>query len=253
MAPIWIAAQAADIAMYQVKAAGRNAWMFFESRMNEEVRTRHRLETDMRLALEHGQFELHFQPQFDIDGGRVIAWEALLRWNHPQRGWIEPTEFIPVAEETGMILPLGEWVLETACREAVAWASRRHGEERVAVNLSPRQFDHPGRRWCASSTTPACRTAGAEVTESALMANTPKVQEALRALKALGVMTSMISAPATSLGYLGSLPWIGSRSTAPFRSTWRTSRTMPPCCGGLPSAGAGGGGRGSKPATSWPS
>lgn len=202
--------QAADIAMYQVKAAGRNAWMFFESRMNEEVRTRHRLETDLRLALEQEQFELYYQPQFDVDGGRVIAWEALLRWNHPQHGWIEPSEFIPVAEENGMILPLGEWVLESACREAVAWSRRRHGEERIAVNLSPRQFEHPTLidvvvRILKDTGLPPHRLE-LEVTESALMVNTPKVQETLCALKALGIHLTLddFGTGYSSLGYLSS-------------------------------------------------
>ncbi len=202
--------QAADIAMYQVKAAGRNAWMFFEARMNEEVRTRHQLEIDLRRALAEKQFELHYQPQFDVDGARVIAWEALLRWQHPERGWIEPTEFIPVAEDTGMILPLGEWVLEAACREAMDWTVRRGDGERVAVNLSPRQFDQPAlvdvvARVLKDTGLPANRLE-LEVTESALMANTPKVRETLLGLKALGVHLTLddFGTGYSSLGYLSS-------------------------------------------------
>ncbi|MFZ2855839.1 MAG: EAL domain-containing protein [Rhodocyclaceae bacterium] len=201
--------QAADIAMYQVKAAGRNAWMFFESRMNDEVRSRHRLETDMRLALERGEFQLHYQPQFDVDGCRVIAWEALLRWQHPERGWIEPCDFIPVAEEIGLILPLGEWVLEAACREAMSWTNLRQGNERVAVNVSARQLEQAAfldivTRVLRDTGLPAERLE-LELTESALMNNTPRVQQTLHSLKDLGVHLTLddFGTGYSSLAYLG--------------------------------------------------
>jgi len=202
--------QAADIAMYQVKAAGRNAWMFFESRMNEEVRSRHKLETDLRRALVRHEFELHYQPQYDIGGGHVIAWEALLRWNHPEQGWIEPSHFIPVAEEIGLILPLGEWVLETACREAASWAGGRQGHERIAVNLSAHQFEQPS---LVSMVTRVLKDTGLaperlelELTESTLMSNTSKVQETLGGLKALGVHLTLddFGTGYSSLAYLSS-------------------------------------------------
>ncbi|OMG56424.1 hypothetical protein BJN45_02060 [Azonexus hydrophilus] len=200
--------QAADIAMYQVKAAGRNAWMFFESRMNDEVRIRHRLETDLRLALERGEFQLHYQPQFDVDGDEVIAWEALLRWQHPLHGWIEPADFIPVAEDIGLILPLGEWVLEAACREAVKWTDQRYGNERVAVNVSARQLEQGD---LAGIVARILRETGLapgrlelELTESALMSNTPRVQQTLRDLKALGVHLTLddFGTGYSSLAYL---------------------------------------------------
>ena len=202
--------QAADIAMYQVKAAGRNAWMFFESRMNEEVRSRHKLETDLRRALVRHEFELHYQPQYDIGGGHVIAWEALLRWNHPEQGWIEPSHFIPVAEEIGLILPLGEWVLETACREAASWAGGRQGHERIAVNLSAHQFEQPS---LVGMVTRVLKDTGLaperlelELTESTLMSNTTKVQETLGGLKALGVHLTLddFGTGYSSLAYLSS-------------------------------------------------
>ena len=187
--------QAADIAMYQVKAAGRNAWMFFEARMNDEVRARHRLERDMRLALERKEFQLHYQPQFEVGGGRVIGWEALLRWQHPEHGWIEPCDFIPVAEEIGLILPLGEWVLEAACREAVRWTHQRQGNERVAVNVSPRQLEQAALveivTRVLSDTGLAPHRLELELTESALMTNTPRVQQTLRGLKDLGVYLTL--------------------------------------------------------------
>lgn len=200
--------QAADIAMYQVKAAGRNAWMFYESHMNDEVRIRHRLETDLRLALERGELQLHYQPQFDVGGDEVVAWEALLRWQHPQHGWIEPADFIPVAEEIGLILPLGEWVLQTACREAVKWTGQRRGNERVAVNVSARQLEHGD---LAGIVARILRETGLapgrlelELTESALMSNTPRVQQTLRDLKVLGVHLTLddFGTGYSSLAYL---------------------------------------------------
>jgi diguanylate cyclase (GGDEF)-like protein/PAS domain S-box-containing protein len=200
--------QAADIAMYQVKAAGRNAWMFFESRMNEEVRIRHRLETDLRLALERGEFLLHYQPQFNVGGDEVIAWEALLRWRHPQHGWIEPADFIPVAEDIGLIVPLGEWVLSAACREAVKWTGQRRGNERLAVNVSARQLEQGdlavvvARILRESGLAPA--RLELELTESALMSNTVRVQQTLRDLKALGVHLTLddFGTGYSSLAYL---------------------------------------------------
>ncbi|MCK9283197.1 MAG: EAL domain-containing protein [Rhodocyclaceae bacterium] len=202
--------QAADIAMYQVKAAGRNAWMFFEARMNDEVRLRHQLEADMRLAMERQEFEVYFQPQFDIGGGGVVAWEALLRWQHPQRGWIDPGEFIPVAEESGLIVALGEWVIATACRQAVAWLDCRAPCERVAVNLSPRQIEQSNLLEVVAG---VLRDTGLppqrlelELTEAALMNDTPKVQETLAGFKALGVRLTLddFGTGYSSLSYLSS-------------------------------------------------
>lgn len=187
--------KAADIAMYQVKADGRNGWRFFEQRMDTAVRARRQLEADLRTALKDGQLALHYQPQFDVGGAHVIAWEALLRWHHPTRGQIDPAEFIPLAEETGLIVPIGAWVLETACREAMAWSIQRGSTERVAVNISARQIERPefvdellailGRTGM-----PAARLE-LELTESALFANTLHIRDALERLKALGVQLTL--------------------------------------------------------------
>jgi len=200
--------QAADIAMYQVKASGRNAWTFYEARMNEAVRSRHQLETEMREALERREFQLHYQPQYDVGGDRVVAWEALLRWPHLERGWVEPSEFIPVAEEMGLIQPLGEWVLATACKEAASWNGRRPDHERVAVNVSSRQFDQGNlvetvRRVLEETGLPPHKLE-LELTESALMGNTPSVQATLKGLKALGVHLTLddFGTGYSSLGYL---------------------------------------------------
>ncbi len=130
----------ADLAMYQAKTAGRNRLRFFDPSMQAVVNARASLERDMSLAIAQQQFELYYQPQVD-QRGRVIGAEALLRWPHPQRGMVSPASFIPLAEETGHILPLGQWVLETACRQLVAWSQHPLLEQIVvAVNVSARQF-----------------------------------------------------------------------------------------------------------------
>jgi diguanylate cyclase (GGDEF)-like protein/PAS domain S-box-containing protein len=133
----------ADLAMYQAKAAGRNGMSFFDPAMQARVSARAELEADMRRALNHGEFLLHYQPQLSVDG-RVIGVEALVRWNHPQRGLVPPVEFIPVAEDTNMILHLGRWVMEEACRLQARWGGdpRTAGLE-MAINVSPSQFHRP--------------------------------------------------------------------------------------------------------------
>ncbi len=187
--------KAADIAMYQVKAAERNGWRFFEPKMDEEVRRRQRLAADLRAALAGRQLALHYQPQLDVGGRRVIAWEALLRWNHPELGQIGPEEFIPIAEETGLIVPIGAWVLETACRDAVAWSARRGDAESIAVNVSARQIEHgdftAGLVAILARTGLPARRLELELTESALFGDTPRVRATLDGLRALGVRLTL--------------------------------------------------------------
>ncbi len=133
----------ADLAMYQAKAAGRNALRFYDPLMQAAVHQRVTLELDMRIGLEQGQFELFYQPQMDRE--RIIGCEALLRWHHPQDGFVAPASFIPLAEETGLILPLGEWVLRAACAQLARWAQDPvFAHLSLAVNVSPRQFHQPG-------------------------------------------------------------------------------------------------------------
>src|SRR5262249_12250702 len=126
----------ADLALYRAKADGRNTYRFFEAEMDARAQARRSLELDLRAALVKGEFQLYFQPILSIAGNEIIAFEALVRWIHPVRGLIAPSAFIPLAEETGLIVPLGEWVLRQACREAARWPESIH----VAVNLSPVQF-----------------------------------------------------------------------------------------------------------------
>lgn len=134
--------QQADIAMYQAKAAGRNAMFFFAPALQASVNARVALEKDLRQAIHDNQFSLYYQPQ--IDRGLLTGAEALLRWRHPERGIVTPEDFVPLAEETGLIFPLGNWVLETACGQIAAWANRPEGQHlSVAVNVSAREFRQP--------------------------------------------------------------------------------------------------------------
>ncbi len=129
----------ADIAMYRAKSAGRNAFRFFDAQMNANVTEHLQLVDWIRLGLQRGEFALHYQPQVELGSGRVIGAEALLRWRHPERGMISPAQFIPVAEQSGQIIELGNWVLREACRTAAAWRAVGLGELVVSVNLSPVQ------------------------------------------------------------------------------------------------------------------
>ncbi|MBS1801797.1 MAG: EAL domain-containing protein [Acidobacteria bacterium] len=134
--------QQADIAMYQAKAAGRNAMFFFAPALQASVDARVALERDLRLAIRENQFALYYQPQ--LDRGLLTGAEALLRWRHPSKGLVAPQEFVPLAEETGLIFPLGSWVLETACMQLAHWAERKEGEHlSIAVNVSAREFRQP--------------------------------------------------------------------------------------------------------------
>ena len=133
----------ADTAMYRAKEKGRNNYQFFLPEMNVEISRRLELESALRHALERNEFLLHYQPQVDLATGRIIGVEALLRWKHPDRGMVSPGQFIPLAEDTGLIVPIGEWVLQTACMQNKTWQSNGIDPIRMAVNLSARQFQHP--------------------------------------------------------------------------------------------------------------
>jgi diguanylate cyclase (GGDEF)-like protein len=134
----------ADVAMYRAKEKGKNNFQFYSPAMNAEAPRRLAIETDLRRALERREFLLHYQPKVDLATGRVAGMEALLRWQHPKQGLISPLDFIPLLEETGLIVPVGEWVLRSACAQNRSWQEAGLAPLRVAVNLSARQFKQPG-------------------------------------------------------------------------------------------------------------
>jgi len=199
----------ADMALYRAKADGRGAFHFFERAMDEQLQARRALELDLRRALAAGEFELFYQPLYHLDDERVTGCEALLRWRHPERGMVSPADFIPLAEEIGLIVQLGEWVLRAACAEAANWPDH----VRLAVNLSPAQFRDRGLvrtvvSALAVSGLPAQRLE-LEITESVLLQDSQANMTMLHDLKALGVRISMddFGTGYSSLSYLRSFPF----------------------------------------------
>jgi diguanylate cyclase (GGDEF)-like protein len=199
----------ADMALYQAKSDGRGKYHFFESDMDAKVQARHNLEQDLRRALESGEFELYYQPIINLATGRVSAMEALLRWKHPERGMVAPLEFIPLAEEIGLIIPLGDWALNQACREASNWP----GGLRVAVNLSAVQFRHPTLSLSVaaalSNTGLSPQRLELEITETIVLQEDRAVKETLHQIRSLGVKISMddFGTGYSSLSYLRSFPF----------------------------------------------
>jgi EAL domain-containing protein (putative c-di-GMP-specific phosphodiesterase class I) len=200
--------QEADLALYQAKAEGRSGYRFFEAAMNERLQARRALEADLRQALAGGQFRMLYQPQVELgedgDTPRVVGAEALIRWDHPTRGELSPDRFMPLTEENGLILPIGEWVLNEACAEAMTWPAPL----RVAVNVSPMQFAHSGfvaavERALAATGLPAERLE-LEVTEGILLSETDETVATLTRLRAMGVKLAMddFGTGYSSLGYL---------------------------------------------------
>ena len=199
----------ADVALYEAKRAGRGRDRFFEQGMDASLHERRELEIDLRRALALKQFGVHYQPFLDLATETVIGFEALLRWNHPVRGNVPPLQFIQVAEENGLIVKIGEWVLATACMTAASWP----GELVVAVNVSPLQFKADTLLDTVASALsrsglPAQRLE-LEITESALMDDTDNVLVALHALRDLGVKISMddFGTGYSSLSYLQKFPF----------------------------------------------
>jgi diguanylate cyclase (GGDEF)-like protein/PAS domain S-box-containing protein len=200
----------ADMALYGGKTAGRGMYCFFEPEMNERMKARLELERDLRRALVGGEFELFYQPLVNVqDNEKISGFEALLRWRHPERGMIAPSEFISIAEEIGVIVPLGEWVLRTACAEAATWPD----DIKIAVNLSPAQLTGHNLvqlviSSLASSGLPA-RRLELEITELVLMQNTFATLDTLHQLRELGVRIAMddFGTGHSSLSYLLSFPF----------------------------------------------
>ncbi len=200
----------ADIALYQAKASGRSGWRFYSHEMNQRIIERRQLEQDLRLALTvDDQLLLHFQPRYRVRDNRMIGAEALVRWNHPQRGMIPPDQFIGIAEETGLIAQLGEWVLHSACQEASRWSESLL----VSVNLSPLQFRRNDladliQAALTQSGLPAERLE-LEITESVMIDDAQGALVTLLRLKALGLRLSMddFGTGYSSLSYLSNYPF----------------------------------------------
>ena len=202
----------ADIAMYQAKEQGRNTFKFFAPSMHEDILSHHRLETDLKDALENNQFELLYQPQLRLADHRIEAVEALLRWRHPERGLVGPSEFIAVAEDSGQILPLGLWVIEEVCRQLGRWESAGVPVPRVAINVAAAQFRQPGFhdtvRGVLQSHSIDPGLIELELTERSLMQDTDGTRECLFALKDIGVRLAIddFGAGHSSLSYLRRFP-----------------------------------------------
>lgn len=204
----------ADLAMYRAKAMGRDNYQFFSDEMNVELTRQLAMEAELRVALQLDQFELYYQPQIDLNNGKLIGYEALLRWIHPEKGFIPPSEFIPVAEDSGLILPIGEWVLRNACQHIKQFNERGllPKEGHVAVNLSPRQFHDANLVTVISdlitSTGIESQQLEVEITESLLMENMDSTIATLNMLKQLGIILAIddFGTGYSSLNYLKRLP-----------------------------------------------
>ena len=202
--------RAADLALYQAKEDGRQTVRVFEPGLDARARARHGLQDDLRRAVVLEQFELHYQAQTSLVTGRIVGFEALLRWRHPERGLVPPDQFIPIAEETGLIVPIGEWVLRAACREAAAWPAPLT----VAVNVSSKQLAE--RHRLPRAVKAALSLAGLpatrleiEITESALMQSSEATLNILRELRGFGIRISMddFGTGYSSLSQLRSFPF----------------------------------------------
>jgi EAL domain-containing protein (putative c-di-GMP-specific phosphodiesterase class I) len=199
----------ADLALYRSKADGGNVYRFFEEQMDARMQEHRALELALRKALANGEFTLNYQPIVNLKTGKITACEALIRWQQPDRGCVPPLEFIPIAERTGLIVPIGEWVLRRACADAAEWPE----EFAVAVNVSPVQFksaDFVGvvADALAKSRLPASRLA-LEITELVLMQDDKAALALLHQLKDIGVSIAMddFGTGYSSLGYLRSFPF----------------------------------------------
>jgi diguanylate cyclase (GGDEF)-like protein len=199
----------ADLALYEAKGDGRHTHRFFEPEMEERLSIRHGVERDLRLAIASGQFELHYQPVVELRSRRITGFEALIRWNHPMRGTVAPSDFISVAEETGLICDIGRFVLRRACSDMARWP----GDLKIAVNLSAAQFTQSDvvadvSEALDSAHIPAQRLV-VEITESLLLREDRATLDKLRALKALGVEIAMddFGTGYSSLSYLRNYPF----------------------------------------------
>ncbi len=204
--------RSADAAMYLAKRLGKNQYHYFEEELNQQSRERLALETRLRRAIENGEFALHYQPQVDVTSGRLVGVEALLRWTHPEDGAIPPDRFIPVAEQTGLIVPIDQWVLEQACAQINQWRVRSPADLRVAVNLSARHLRNRDlSRFVEASISrsgipPSCLEV--EITESCVMEDVEQAVRILNELAEIGVQIAIddFGTGYSSLGYIKRFP-----------------------------------------------
>lgn len=201
----------ADIALYQAKSDGKNTWCYFESHMSEQIQNRLQLEDDLRRGVKNSEFVLHFQPRYKVDGQEIVSVEALVRWQHPTQGLLGPDRFIPLAEQTDLIVPLGRWVLREACETALTWPE----DILLSVNLSPAQFAlsdvvEDVRSVLVETRFPASRLE-LEITENVMLNDTDGALTTMNALKELGVRLNMddFGTGYSSLGYLRAYPFDG--------------------------------------------
>jgi diguanylate cyclase (GGDEF)-like protein/PAS domain S-box-containing protein len=202
----------ADVAMYRAKESGRQTWKFYKSEMNEAAISRLRIENDLRSALDRGEFVLYYQPQIDLRTGTVIGVEALIRWEHPESGLLPPAAFISVAEDIGLIIPIGAWVVKQACLQAMDWQKRGFPPIRMAVNLSARQFSQQGLSHVIAQTLQSTgfnpSLLELEITENLMMSNVEDAASILADLRSLGVAISVddFGTGYSSLYYLKRFP-----------------------------------------------
>lgn len=202
----------ADIAMYRAKELGKNNYQFFASDMNQRAVERLSLENSLRRAVEENQFELYYQPQVDLATRQIIGVEALIRWNHPQRGVVSPLDFIPLLEETGLIVEVGDWVVEEACRQSAAWVSKGLNPVNMSINLSPRQFYSPDLADRIKKTVEGCgvnpELFEIEITETVLMDNASAVVDTIFSLSDFGIRIALddFGTGYSSLSYLKRFP-----------------------------------------------
>ncbi|HXK25505.1 MAG TPA: EAL domain-containing protein [Myxococcota bacterium] len=201
-----------DTAMYHAKQRGGSRFDFYTDDMNAAIQRRVALEDRLRTALDQSEFVVHYQPQFDLTRGRIIGAEALLRWKHPELGLVSPAHFLPIAEETGLIVPIGDWILRTACDQNARWNREGHRGLRVSVNVSSQQFLEPGLADVVKSALDQSGLAPIslelEITESSLLRDVEVTVNTLRRLKDLGVRLAIddFGTGYSSLAYLKRLP-----------------------------------------------
>jgi len=204
--------QHADIAMYRAKELGKNNFQFFTQALNQKVAERIRIENLLRHAIERNELVLHYQPKVNLKTMRIVGMEALIRWNSQELGFVSPMQFIQIAEEIGLIIPIGEWVIKTACAQAVAWQKAGFGKILMSVNVSARQFSQPNLLASIESilaeTGLEARHLELELTESVVMTEASSSINILDNIKALGIKVAIddFGTGYSSLAYLKDLP-----------------------------------------------